>query len=464
MEVAMKRVLTLLVLALIIVAGCGPGPEATPGPTPTPELTGTPVSGGATYYVSPTGDDSNPGTITQPWATIQHAADVMVAGDTVLIRGGIYNEHVSTGNNGNATYGYIVFSAYPGETPVIDGTGVTTWNNGFIVSHSYIKLIGLEIRNWNDCGILVEGSDHLEFSDCEIHHSTGGIAMNTGCHDFVLNRVEMHHFDLLGFDASPAGGAPCYNGVFNDCIAYTGRDPNQNVDGFALGHGDQHDFTFNRCKVYDVFDGFDISARNTTLNRCAAYDCWNASYKLWQNNIKLINCLGYHSAGANGYVAWSGTPKAVTLQNCTFFDAAIYNIWVENAGDQLHMYNCILAGGDNIGLAFEQMSVANYRGDYNIFHNDDATRAVVVAYTDEFSLSQVAAGGWAAYSGQDAHSQVVSDAETLFQNLAAWDLHLCPGSVAIDAGTAQDAPEEDYEGNARPQGAGYDIGAYEYSE
>ena len=93
--------------------------------------------------------------------------------------------------------------------------------------------------------------------------------MAAGTHDFELNRVKLHHFTMLGFDASPSGGPPCYNGVFNDCIAYTGRDPEQNVDGFALGHGDQHDFTFNRCVVYDVFDGFDISARNTTLNRCS---------------------------------------------------------------------------------------------------------------------------------------------------------------------------------------------------
>lgn len=42
---------------------------------------------GAIYYVATYGNDSNPGTAAQPWRTIQHAANVMVAGDTVFVRG-----------------------------------------------------------------------------------------------------------------------------------------------------------------------------------------------------------------------------------------------------------------------------------------------------------------------------------------------------------------------------------------
>src|SRR6185295_18632447 len=43
------------------------------------------------------------------------------------------------------------------------------------------------------------------------------------------------------------------------------------------------------------------------------------------------------------------------------------------------------------------------------------------------------------------------------------DYHLAAGSVAIDAGTSSGAPKTDLDGHARPQGAGYDIGAYEYA-
>lgn len=86
---------------------------------------------GAAYYVSATGNDSNPGTEAQPWRTIQHACDTMAAGDSVFIRGGLYNESVQTMNSGNAENGHILFSAYSGEKPIIEGTGVEA-NNGFI--------------------------------------------------------------------------------------------------------------------------------------------------------------------------------------------------------------------------------------------------------------------------------------------------------------------------------------------
>jgi hypothetical protein len=46
----------------------------------------------ATYYVSPSGVDTNPGTLAQPYRTVQKAATVAVAGDTVLLRAGTYRE------------------------------------------------------------------------------------------------------------------------------------------------------------------------------------------------------------------------------------------------------------------------------------------------------------------------------------------------------------------------------------
>jgi pectin methylesterase-like acyl-CoA thioesterase len=48
-----------------------------------------------TYYVSASGKDTNAGTITSPWLTIQHAANSVKAGDTVYVRAGVYKEVVS---------------------------------------------------------------------------------------------------------------------------------------------------------------------------------------------------------------------------------------------------------------------------------------------------------------------------------------------------------------------------------
>ncbi len=415
-----------------------------------------------TYYVAPGGVDDGPGTFINPWGTIQHAAEELAAGDTVLIRGGVYNEQVMTLHDGSAAAGHIVFMAYPGEIPIIDGTGVTTGNNGIIIGHSYIKLLGLHVRNWNDNGIWVVRAGNIEISDCEVYEVGHGIGFSNGAHDFVLNRVLIHHFDLYGFDASPDGD-DCYNGVLNDCIAHTGRDHEQNVDGFGLGHGTQHDFIFNRCITYDVFDGFDISSRKATLNRCLAHDCWNGCYKLWQDSVFLYNCIGYNAAVSIVELDWDSLPGRTTLTNCTFFNSQAFAIWIENSADTLFMTNCIIAGSDNIGLCFELPGVGNYHGDYNIFHTDDGSRVVVVGYMDEFTAEQVEAGEWRTYSGQDLHSIIVYHAESVFVDPAMNNLHLLPTSPAVDHGTASGAPGLDFDGNARPYGSGYDIGAYEYS-
>lgn len=49
-----------------------------------------------------------------------------------------------------------------------------------------------------------------------------------------------------------------------------------------------------------------------------------------------------------------------------------------------------------------------------------------------------------------------------FRNPSAGDFYLQSGSLTIDAGSSSGAPSKDFEGRSRPQGTGYDIGAYEY--
>jgi predicted outer membrane repeat protein len=53
------------------------------------------------------------------------------------------------------------------------------------------------------------------------------------------------------------------------------------------------------------------------------------------------------------------------------------------------------------------------------------------------------------------------DVDPLLVNPAAGDVHLQAGSPMIDAGTCTGAPATDFEGDARPTGAGCDIGADE---
>ncbi len=121
---------------------------------------------GATYYVSTSGSDNNPGTAVVPWRTISHAASVATAGATVYVFGGVYNEFVSFPSSGTAG-SPITFQSYPGQTAVIDGTGLAvSGTKGLITisgTRSYITVSGFEIRNLSSgtgvpCGVWITGS------------------------------------------------------------------------------------------------------------------------------------------------------------------------------------------------------------------------------------------------------------------------------------------------------------------
>jgi hypothetical protein len=75
-------------------------------------------------------------------------------------------------------------------------------------------------------------------------------------------------------------------------------------------------------------------------------------------------------------------------------------------------------------------------------------------------------GGQAGVSISGAKSKVTWGAGNItldpkFVNRAASDFHLLASSPAIDTGTADQAPDVDLDGNPRPCGAGFDMGAYE---
>jgi Right handed beta helix region len=133
------------------------------------------------FYVATTGNDSNAGTQSAPWRTIQHAADTARAGSTVNVRAGVYEELVSINASGNAGDGFITFRSYPGETAVLDAAHFTpSGRQGILTIHnqSYVRIEGFEIRNFRTAehrlaplGIDIHGAgSHIELLKNNVHH------------------------------------------------------------------------------------------------------------------------------------------------------------------------------------------------------------------------------------------------------------------------------------------------------
>jgi hypothetical protein len=79
------------------------------------------AASGETKYVATTGNDTNPGTLAQPYRTIQKCATTVASGSSCLIRAGTYYETV-TPNSG------ITIAPYNGAAVTIDGSDpVTGW-------------------------------------------------------------------------------------------------------------------------------------------------------------------------------------------------------------------------------------------------------------------------------------------------------------------------------------------------
>ncbi len=128
---------------------------------------------GTTYYVATTGSDSNSGTQTKPFKTIQKAANVVVAGDSVSVASGTYN--ISNTDTGTSEYAIQTttsgtsgahikfFSAMPlGAKIVTSGVRRVWWNgNSGSTQGSYMEITGFDMSGDGAIGIANYGSNVL---------------------------------------------------------------------------------------------------------------------------------------------------------------------------------------------------------------------------------------------------------------------------------------------------------------
>ncbi len=107
----------------------------------------------ATYYVATNGSDIAAGSVGAPWLTIQKAANTAVAGDTVLIGDGNYNEEVTSTQIG-ATNNWVKFKAQ---------NALAVQTRGFRATKAW---------NWID-GIRFKGSADVNNANVRVDYNGG---------------------------------------------------------------------------------------------------------------------------------------------------------------------------------------------------------------------------------------------------------------------------------------------------
>ncbi|WP_208353997.1 hypothetical protein [Pseudaestuariivita rosea] len=134
-----------------------------------------------TYYVSPDGDDSNPGTAELPWKTISYAMSAespVSAGERVLVQEGTYTEIVTIEKSGNARDGHIILEAEDGvvlRDPILNDTMNENWHEGNIeaAGQGYLVIDGFRIEESSFAGVAMRDANDVVIQNIETYKSGG---------------------------------------------------------------------------------------------------------------------------------------------------------------------------------------------------------------------------------------------------------------------------------------------------
>ncbi len=284
-----------------------------------------------TYYVKTTGSDTNSGlNWDNAWQTLQHAADIVTNGDTVLIAAGVYNTQgrvvdsyypIFCITNSGTLSAPITFKAYTNNVILDAGT----INAGIhIYKADYIIIDGLEIKNGNNNGIcLNRSSQHIVIKNCIIHNnSVNGISIGrtigTG-----------GDYDSRGnCDYTLVKNCKIYNngtGIYIYCSAGCSIESNilykNNLKGGILiyARGNSTDINYIKYNIsYSNSYGIQISYKNeradhkdTVIEHTILYNNGNdgvyagCGYVLIENSIIYKNLRYGLYETDNGWGAWT---------------------------------------------------------------------------------------------------------------------------------------------------------------
>jgi parallel beta-helix repeat protein len=409
------------------------------------------------YYVSTSGKDSNPGTFADPWRTIQHAANVMIGGDTVFIRAGTYNERVALEYKDNSAGPTITFASYHGEEAILDGTGIDIqYGEGLfqVTRTDYIRVTGLKVQNSNGAGIYIGYSNNIVIDNNRTYDTVKSGISVWGGNNVVVdgNDIAMAcnaHPNYFASEENISIASSSSNvEVKNNLVHQAANIP----DGYSGGEGINIKDGSHDVQVHHNVVHLDERPDGKPSNRLAfGLDGWSTE----TYNVSFYDNVAYHNA--TGFVVESEA-------GATAHDISVYNnIAYNNTGAGFYIPNWA-QNETSLKKNIQFINNTSYNNGIGIFINSVKIENVVIRnniFCQNSSPINVGSGV--------PQTQIISDhnlesGDAKYVNPSAGDFHLQAGSPAIDAGSSVDAPNTDFDGISRPQPAGGidDIGAYEY--
>ncbi|MFT4758505.1 MAG: hypothetical protein ACI9XO_000094 [Paraglaciecola sp.] len=236
------------------------------------------------FYITTAGNDSNSGSEAQPWATLQHAANTLLPGQTVYIKTGTYFQETWVNVSGTAG-NYITFTNFNNDQVIIDGDSDDSNQTELFVifGQNYLKVDGLHFTNSTgnfSSGIYItNGSSNLEITNNQIsniHFSNdpnATVNSSTNVNPFVVynenptvacSNILVQNNEI--FD--------CRTG-FSEALTLSG-----NVDNFEISNNTVHDISNIGI---DIAGGYGVStepmtdmARNGVVKENTVYNCVSA--------------------------------------------------------------------------------------------------------------------------------------------------------------------------------------------
>ncbi|MBC7226210.1 MAG: hypothetical protein H5T61_03135 [Thermoflexales bacterium] len=499
MSVRRLFVISILCLAILACNLTAPSTPAAPtaGETPVPLPTATSPApaettvpaAGRTFYVAPNGDNANPGTREQPWATPGYGSRQLAPGDTLIILGGRYtlreyDADILTPPSGTPA-AWITIRGEEGHRPVLAGREdlLTAINLSGV---QYVRVENLEITHddtatgeaaWFREGVEILGapSAHIVLKDLYIHHiDEFGINIQDVEDLQIINcRVEYCGFGALGGPAGEHGGwrdvtirgcSLSWSGHY-----YQGGDgsnrPYDRPDGFGIEPSQGPILIEDTIAEHNYGDGLDSKAANTVIRRAVVANNACDGVKLWGPDSRIENTLIYGRGDGNPEPSpWAAIVIAPEEQANAHFE--IINVTVDDALGRNYLMYVQYDHPDVPAHLTIRNTIFSGRGEESPIYVNAAS--TLIADHNLFYLPQnevILTHGDTAYTCADIASlgpgNLCGDPRFV---RPAWgepgDYHLQAGSPAIDAGTANGAPTADLEN--RPRDAQPDIGAYEY--